>query len=110
MPRNILLFFTSFALANISLIIGTVLTKLNVITSRSSRKIVHIMFGFSQVMLWGFYEPTTTARIWGNLGYFIFTLGFLIFGCGCCQGKLFDFIVTCICRTGDYREFLYGPF
>nr|BAN41720.1 hypothetical protein, conserved [Entamoeba invadens] len=103
------LFLTSFVGVNVCLLIGTVLSKLSIITSYTSRKIVHISLGTCQLALWGLYPDEMSARVWGTMCCLIYVVVFLVFGLGLFQGKICDFLVATVCRNGDYKEMLYGP-
>ncbi|KAL7713794.1 Phosphatidate cytidylyltransferase [Entamoeba marina] len=106
---NVGLFMLSMAISNACLLLGTVLSKLNIISSYSSRKMVHISLGFSQLMLWGYYSDDPMSRVWGCMGCIIYAVVFFVYGMGYLGGKIGDFLIATVCRNGDYKEMMYGP-
>ncbi|EAL45593.1 phosphatidate cytidylyltransferase, putative [Entamoeba histolytica HM-1:IMSS-B] len=106
---DITCFLISFVLVNVCLMIATALSKTNIITSYTSRKIVHISLGVCEIVMWGCYSEEPTARIWGSMCCILYLFVFLIFGMGWIKGPIADFLIATVCRNGDYKEMLYGP-
>ncbi|EDR28128.1 hypothetical protein, conserved [Entamoeba dispar SAW760] len=106
---SITLFLTTLIFVNVCLMIATILSKTNIITSYTSRKCVHISLGFFQLLLWKYYPEEPTARIWGSMCCILYAIIFLIFGMGWIKGVIADFLIATVCRNGDYKEMLYGP-
>ncbi|ELP84866.1 hypothetical protein EIN_284420 [Entamoeba invadens IP1] len=103
------LFITSLLLVNLCLLIATLLSKNGIVTSYTSRKIVHISLGTCQLLLWGYYPDEPSARVWGSMCCLLYLFVFLVFGLGLVQGKMADFLIATVCRHGDCHEMLYGP-
>ncbi|ELP84605.1 hypothetical protein EIN_172200 [Entamoeba invadens IP1] len=94
---------------SLCLVLGKVLSYYNVISTVTSRKMVHILTGTFQIVFWAYYPDEPYARVYGALGCFIFAIVFMLFGFGIVKGMLSRFMVDSVCREKDAHEMLYGP-
>lgn len=76
------------------------------ISSRLSRKIIHVGTGPIFVLCWLLFSPAPGARIWAALIPMLITIQFILVGVGAIKD---DAAVQAMSRTGNPREILRGP-
>jgi phytol kinase len=105
-PNNILALIASFGLAVIWLRINDFMAHRGWISSKLSRKIIHIGTGPLFVVTWLFFRDTPSARWLAALVPFAITVQFALVGLGIMKDPE---AVSAMSRTGDRREILRGP-
>ena len=110
--QGILLLGISMVLFNICYVIALILSKKEIITSYMSRKIVHITLGLIQMFLWAYYDDpeNMSTRFYGCGCTLLYGAVFLIFGLELIHGPVMDFMLATVCRNGQAKEMIYGPF
>lgn len=76
------------------------------ISSRTSRKIIHIGTGPIFVLCWLLFEQNASARYFAAVVPFLITLQFLLVGLGVIKDQA---AIDAMSRTGNPREILKGP-
>ncbi|KAL7713492.1 Phosphatidate cytidylyltransferase [Entamoeba marina] len=108
-PLDFFLSLISITFTTLTLVLGLVLSSKGIISSSTSRKVVHVVVGFSQLLLWGFYSESVTARIFGCLMCLLYFVVFLVVGLGILKGPLSTLVVESVTRNKDPKEVLHGP-
>jgi phytol kinase len=105
-PNNILALIASFGLAVVWLRINDFMAHRGWISSKLSRKIIHIGTGPLFVITWLFFRDTPSARWLAALVPFAITVQFALVGLGIMKDPE---AVSAMSRTGDRHEILRGP-
>lgn len=105
-PNNILALIASFGLAVIWLRFNDFMAHRGWISSKLSRKMIHIGTGPLFVITWLFFRDTPSARWLAALIPFAITVQFALVGLGIMKDPE---AVSAMSRTGDRREILRGP-
>jgi phytol kinase len=105
-PNNILALIASFGLAVIWLRFNDFMAHRGWISSKLSRKMIHIGTGPLFVITWLFFRDTLSARWLAALIPFAITVQFALVGLGIMKDPE---AVSAMSRTGDRREILRGP-
>jgi phytol kinase len=104
--NNWLALLITFSLALIWLRVNDFAAHRGWISSRFSRKIIHIGTGPLYVLCWPLFTNTPFAPFLASLVPLAFTVQFALIGFGIIKDEA---SVTAMSRTGDRREILRGP-
>ena len=104
--NNLLALILTFALALAWLRLNDFAAHRGWISSRFSRKIIHIGTGPIFVLSWLFFKDVPSARFLAALVPFSITIQFALVGLGILKDEA---AVKAMSRTGDRREILRGP-
>jgi len=104
--NNLLALILTFALALAWLRLNDFAAHRGWISSRLSRKIIHIGTGPIFVLSWLFFKDVPSARFLAALVPFSITIQFALVGLGILKDEA---AVKAMSRTGDRREILRGP-
>jgi phytol kinase len=106
LTNNWLALLITFAVALTWLRINDFAAQRGWITSRLSRKLIHIGTGPLFVLCWLLFTPAPLSRYLAALVPLLFTLQFVLIGLGIVKDEA---SVQAMSRTGDRREILKGP-